>query len=256
MIVVNSLGNPASANPNKLYRLTKDNQIYYVNSSTLWVPMEAPGWPRRDGADDDEFEGTNSDPPSGWTWEGQNSTVVDTNNNRKSSLILTKTVGDGANIGNLYKAVSGLSSKRFYALCHYLSDMTSTIYQHRIMTAIRNSSNGKLMYFMFTNDPTGNKLSLYVQRWTAWNNYTSTAYTPYLIRTFVQPMAIVLSIRGDGTNIIFEYAPYRDGGENTFITIYSETIANFIGSMDQISVASYFGGGTTHKVYFDWARVI
>lgn len=254
MIEVSSLPSVGGASATKLYKLSTDDKVYYRNNAgTLWLPVGAPGWPRRDGADDEEWESADANPPTGWTWDNQDSTSDNENGTRKSFLCLTKTV-NGAGHCVLYKNVpASPSNKTYYACLQWGSDLAGTSSNQQIGISLRNNTNGKVVLFVVASsaNPT-----TYVSHYTTTTAFDSLVFSASVVSTPIPHQYFVLGVTYDGTNLSFKYSPYHGGSEETMTTVYTETVASFLGSFDAYGLTIYKNNGTSNQLYCDWIRVV
>lgn len=258
IINVSSLPSPSSASLNYLYNLSKDDKLYYVNQAqTLWLPVESPGWPRANGTDDDDFEGTNADPPTGWTWENQDSIVVDCNNALKSHLVLSKSVA-GSNVSSLYKTVSGLDTGTRFSLKVNLNTQTAEdVYECRCFIGLRESSTGKLVVMWMENSTaTPYPPTFKTDKWT---NY-STFFSNGIIGGYEwipHAYPIILSVRYTGGNFEFSWACYYGGTSLVYSLFHSYANSSFMTTVDQACFGIFLSSATSSKkttTFFDWAR--
>lgn len=242
-----SLGSAGTAGTAKF--LTTDNRLY-IDDGSNWRPMDSPGWIRYDATDDEEHE--TADP---YSWDNQSSTSVDYNSARPSHIIFTAT--NTANIAVYYKsAPASPSNKNYYAqLCMETSlGQTLATDQTEFGIAVRNSSNGKIMAFVLTNISTGlPDITLRVEKWTNSSTFSADAFRGSIHGLGLS--RIVLNLKNDGTNIICQYAFEQGGAVVDFITVFSETIATFIGSWDQIGYAMRNNTAATQRLISDWFRI-
>ena len=245
---VSSLGSAGGAINPKF--LTTDNHLY-INDGTLWHPTDAPGWPRRDGADDEEWESNDANPPTGWTWDNQDSTADNENGTRKSHLVLDKSVnGSGQSV--IYKAVPASSNKTYYAALQWGSDLAGSGNNCQVGIAAR-SSGGKLLICTVAGNPTP---TLFVARWDTSTSFNTISFTASIVPHIVPGQTFVLAFTSDGTNLSFKYSPHYGGGEETLKTVYSEAIATHLGTFNQFGLSIFKNSGTTNSLYCDWLRVL
>lgn len=240
----------------KVKFLTVDNRLY-VSDGTLWRPVDTPGWPRRDGADDTEWEITNADPPAGWAWDTQDSWVVDVNNTRKSCLQLTRATATG-NFTTLYRSATFTSAgKTIFGVLEVLSSGSIAGNSGRAGIILRNSSNGRAVILYIEYE--ANVISVRVFDLNNATSGTLKVARGNVILSLVTPF--IFAIQNDGTNLNFRVAPYGGGAESDFETIYSETLASFLtaagGDADQYGyIMNLNSGSQTLKIISDWIRVV
>lgn len=251
-----SLGSIVTAGKVKFH--TGDSQLY-VSDGTLWRPTNFPGWPRRDGASDEEWEGTNADPPSGYSWDNQDSTAVNVNNTIPSRIVLTRTTNNtSSQITALYKtATVTTTNKRLYANIIATSALQSGDNGYYAGLVARNSSNGKIVFFFIGWD-SAYQWNVGVQNWTSSTSFSATVLDQVNVNLVTVPSCpVVLSIASDGTNLTFSYAPLVGGVEGMWLQVATATLGSFIGTWDQIGYGVRKSlGSTDMKVYSDWLRLL
>jgi len=245
MIEVTSLPSVGGASATQLYKLSKDNKLYFKDSSgALWRPVDQPGWPRRDASEDEEWEGANADPPSGWTYDNHSVVVADVNNLTPSLLRMSATSGTSGRGAYLYKTASSPTNKRYYAPITVLPVGSSATYGGLF---VRNNSNGRLICLLSSH--IGEVL---IQKNTDSSTFNANALTADIELT--RSARTMLAIENDGTNIVFRVAS-GDSAETDWRTVYSETIATYITSFDQVGYCLQTSSSGAHMLS-DWFRVV
>lgn len=244
-----SLGAAGSGDPDSLYFHTGDQKIYVLNqASSLWLPIAEPNWPR---TDDEEFEMANADPPSGWAWDNQGTATVNVNNAIPSSIIIRRTVNEGAtDINALYKtATVTTTNKRWYAPIFVRIGETGPANMYAGLV-LRNSANGKLIFwYLFAG---GNFAGLTeANNFTNSTTYNSNVWTNRYINIQPDP---VFGVRSDGTTIFFEVSSLSLGGRDNWQVVNSVTLATFIGTWDQIGIGVRKNTGTEVQLVVPWIR--
>jgi len=251
---VSSLPSPGSASATTTYHLSKDDQLYILNAAgTALIPLHLPGWARRDGANDDEWEGSNVDPPSGWTWDNQDSTTVDTNNQRKSFTVLTKS-NTADKLAVLYQNVPASPNKTYYSLFQWASDNKSSSSNSAVGLIARNNTSGRILFFFLSNSASQPILS--VSQWLTSTSPIATVFSASIIPNFIPGMYGVLGMTFDGTSLSFKYSPLYNGAFENFVTVYSETLVAFIAAFDSFGIGIYHHRSVTTTLYSDWLRVV
>lgn len=249
---------PGSADPTVIYHLTTDDHCYMLNAAgTAMVPVELPGWSRVDGANDQEWEGSNSDPPSGWAYQTQADWAANVNNTRKSCLVLTQSVFSG-NFTLLYQtATITTTNKTVYAVLEVVSSAGISNPNGRAGIGIRNSSNGRsvVVYAEYGNISVNLRQTDLVDATTGTHNFNSAQGMLPMNHPFV------FAISNDGTNLTFKFAPLYGGAFSDLTTIWTETLASFLtqigGAADQICYMMNMNtSGQTLKIISDWIRVV
>jgi hypothetical protein len=251
--LIDSSGATLGAVPaiNTTRQLTADGQIYFSNG-TNWYPFAYPGWPRRDGTDDEEWESADANPPTGWTWDNQASTTDNENGTRSSFLVLTKpTDQNGHSV--LYKNVPASPNNKTYMGCFQVaSDLTSLGNNHQAGLALRNNTNGRIVAFTVASAP---NLTLFVANWTTTISFSTTPFTATGIPLIGYGDYIVLGIQFDGTNLSFRYSSYAGGAESNFVQVFTATVASFLTSFDAWGITIFKNAGTLNTSFCDWLRV-
>lgn len=252
---VTSLPPPGSADPTKMYHLSKDDFTYILNNAgTALVPIHLPGWSRNDGANDDEWEGSNVDPPAGWTWDNQDTTTVNTNNTYKSNILLIKS-NTANKLAALYKNVpASPTGKTFYCLFQWAADNKSTVGNSAVGMVARNNSNGRLIFYYLLNS--GVSPLLVITRWADSSTPGITAFTAAVTCTFIPGIYGVLGFTYDGTNLIFKYAPQYNGAFENLVSIHTESIAGHLLSFDAFGLGIFNNGSVVTTLLSDWIRVV
>lgn len=249
---VSALPAPGAADASTIYHLDKDDRCYILNAAaTALVPIDLPGWPRRDGSDDEEWETTDASPPTGWTWDNQSTTTSNENGTRKSFLVLTKS-SDAAAHSVLYKAVPASPNKTYQACLQWASDIAGSGANCQAGIVARSSA-GALLVFVLSANPTP---TFFVVRWTNSTSFNVIAYSGTIQPPFIPGTFGVMAMNYDGTNLAFQYAPFYEGGEANLVTIYSEAVATFLGTFNQFGLTILKNSGTTHRLFCDWLRVV
>lgn len=250
---VSSLPAPGAADSTTIYHLSTDDRCYILNNAgTALVPIDLPGWPRRDGAADEEWEGSNTDPPSGWTWDNQNGTTVNTNNTRKSFITLSRSA-DAASQTVLYKNVPASPNKTYYAAIQWASDLNGSGNNTQCGLALRATATGALLIYTMAANPTP---TLFVSNWSTSTLFNSIAYTETVIPVVGPGSYYVLAFTSDGTNIAFKYSPFHEGGEGNYVTVFTVAIATFLGAFNSYGLSFFKNSGTTSTMFCDWIRVV
>lgn len=254
MTQVDTLGNPSGGNLAELYLLSLDEKAYSLNADgDLWLPVESPGWPRHDGANDWDFETSESN--SGWAWVNQNSCTADWGSAVPSKLRLQGSTS--AAYFSIYKVTAPtLTDKRLMTLVQpaYPGDGSDASNFYGLV--VRNSSSTNAIAFALTHSRASTGASLFVMKWvgTTWQNPNPFEGSYGVLSTLAAP--VVLGIRFTSTTMYFGYCPYFLGAEGLFIEVYSEALSTFISSIDEIGLGIYKNSGSTNTAYFDWLRLI
>lgn len=223
------------------------------------VPVELPGWSRVDGANDQEWEGSNADPPTGWAYQTQADWAANVNSSKKSSLVLTQSVNSG-NFTLLYQtATITTTNKTVYSVLEVVSSLGVASANGRAGIGIRNSSNGRsvVLYIEYGDGFVRFRTTDLVDATTGTHNMNTAQAMFPLNHPFV------LMIANDGTNLTFKAGPLYGGGfaDAPTATFATETLASFLtqigGSADQICYMMNMNtSGQTLKIISDWIRVV
>lgn len=250
---VSSLPSPGSADATAVYHLSKDDRAYILNNAgTAMIPVDLPGWPRRDGAADEEWESTNASPPTGWTWDNQGTTTSNENGTRPSFLVLANS-SDAGSHSVLYKNVPASPNKTYYACLQWASDLAGSGNNCQVGIAARNNTSGRLLVFVLAANPIP---TFFVVRWTTSTSFNAIAFSGTVQPPFIPGSYGVMAFTSDGTNLAFKYSPFHQGGESNYVTIYSEAIATFLTSFDAFGLTILKNSGATNQLFCDWIRVV
>lgn len=250
-----SLGPVAEAGTIRFH--SGDNRLY-VSDGTVWRPIDTPGWPRLDGADDSEFELANTDPPSGWTWQAQQAGMTsDVNNLSPSQLIVLATTGSGT-VGTLYRSATLTTANKLIAAAISGNAGGTPVGNDQTFFGliIRNSSNGRALALVFRVFANAIYLSV--------NRYDTAVGSPteVLVDNYEHPVPVVLGIENDGTNLLFWWAPRFASSQGSMQLIYTEALATYLtaagGAADQYGFYIRQIQNVTNaptKMAVDWVRV-
>lgn len=250
---VSSLPAPGAADSTVVYHLSTDDRAYILNNAaTAMIPVDLPGWPRRDGSADEEWESADASPPTGWTWDNQGATTSNENGTRKSFLVLTKSTDAGSH-SVLYKNVPASPNKTYYACLQWASDLAGSGNNCQVGIAARNNTSGKLLLFVLAANPVP---TFFVTQWTTSSSFSAISFSGTVQPPFIPGTYGVMAFTSDGTNLAFKYSPFHQGAEQNYVTIYTETIASFLGAFDAYWITMFKNSGTTNQLFCDWIRVV
>lgn len=252
--LIDSSGSTLGAVPaiNTTKQLTADNQVYFSDGIN-WRPFYNPGFIRYDGANDEEWEGANADPPSGWSYDNQSTATVDVNNVSKSELRMTASNTVSNRGAFLYKSAPASPSNKTYYAQIALENVGSDASYGGIF--VRNNSNGRLFSIAIgPSSGNGTLFGVVVQKNTNSSTFSANALATSQL-SFGVNTSVVLAMVNDGTNITFKWGPFFGGKQTDLFTVYSEAIATFIGSWDQIGYFLQAGGTGGMTLISDWFRI-
>lgn len=257
MLTYDALPDPAVADATAFYRLSLDDRLYRLDQNgLLWLPAEAPGWPRRDGAYDTDFEAGET----AFTWVNQQSCTTDWGALAKSKLLITATTSHDSVRFYKRSCPAGLTDKRAMACFCFQPDFLASAggTAQDVGIGVKNTSSGKIISIVQTGFYQRGSGFLVMRH----NTETSWSATPFsaAYASVGHNMPVVLAIWADASTIYFEYAPYIGGSESKFMRVYSESLATFIGTgIDEMGLIIYKGAsGSGNKIQMlcDWLRVI
>lgn len=161
-----------------------------------------------------------------WTWGNQGTSTALQTGDGNLNLIGQP---DGAYHG-LYQPVPGGVWKR---RCRFSLQNAVSSAGDLASAFVLNSSNGHIVGF----GPYANGPTLLLIKWNSFTSFNSTGFNA-LPRLYLSHMLVTptwYEIRSDGTTIVF--AVSVSGAEGSFVDVVAETIATFLGAVDNAGIA-------------------
>ncbi len=234
--------------------LTADNQIYFSDGS-LWRPFTNPNWPRRDGASDEEWEGTADTLPAAWTQRVSTGVAIKINSELISNIVVKASAPGGAGSYIISRAVPGAPNKTYAARvipqASYPANANGCC---GLIVAGGTAANKQLIVgFLIDNTVSNAIVGFNFSNWA----FSSSLFTTYAKLGISYNSPHIIAFTSDGTNLVFKYGTDQ-GGEGCLTEFFTTAIATWIGTFDYFGIflgAQTVTGVVGSRAICDWIRV-